>query len=1259
MTLESQQLPGAVRADLPVGARAREITESLRRNRALIVVGETGSGKSTQLPRICLAVAGAKVLQTQPRRIAARSIATRIAEESGTALGTLVGYRTRFDRCISRQCLIEVVTDGLLLARMRDDPLLRGTSTVIVDEAHERSLNIDFLLGCLRRLLERRDDLRIVVSSATIEAGKFSDFLGGCPVLEVAGRTHQVDIRYRPATEDAGESPALADQVCRAVEECVTEPDCPLVMVQAHGEGEGTSSAPGEDVLVFLPGEREIMETAEVLTGRFGQSLEILPLHSRLPAAAQDRLFASSPLRRVVLATNIAETSLTVPRVRFVVDSGLARIARYSTKSRIQRLPIEPVAQASARQRAGRCGRLGPGICLRLYSEADLAARPEFVLPEIRRTSLAGALMQMKSLHLGEPEKFPFIDAPSSRAIAEAEQTLFEIGATAQNGRLTPCGHRLAGLNLDPRLAKLVDASQQEGCPQAGLVVASFLSVQDPRERPAADSAAADFAHAQFRDAKSDAGGVLRLWEAWKTAGETLGSSVLRRWCRERFLSHRLLREWADVYSQLARATRERSGSAGAGIETNESLLASDGLHRALLASFICNAAMRTEKGTYKSVSGAEFVIHPSSALASACGHWLVAAEIVETTRRFARFVTRISPAWIERVASHMITRSVSEPHWVERSGQVAAWERISCGALTLIPRRLCPYGPSDPAGARDLFIQGALVEERVVEPASFMLDNRALRHRLADESAILRRDCAMGVEAIQRFYDGRVPQEIHSWPSLLSWIRSDPTHESRLRMQEHDLRAEGVSLVDHARFPSSLRARGTTLALQYRHQPGDEMDGPSIQVPIWAVPVFDGRALEWLVPGLLPEKLEALIRALPKRARVRFQPALEFAAGAAESLGDTEGDLLNRLAEYLSRVGEIEIARSDFQLAGLPAHLRMRIEIIGPDQEVLACGRDWAAVAAAVTKEGEAAFALECRRAFAPTWLAESVLEFPSEGISSSLGSESIAPGIVFPALAARGESVDRVVVARSADVAPLTEEAAAVLFVRAHHDAIRLQVENHPHWPECGLLGADLGGSRHALAVIKRAIGTAAMRGQGPLRTRGEFDARSADASSRLWQMIHESVQHLHGALAGRLRVISKLEEPVSPALAPTWAAVRAHLDQLWAPPRFVHDVDLTLSSIGRWTAALAARLRKAAERGGEWDMEHSQVRASFEIALSEMTTTAAGPARLQELDVLQRMLEEYSVWLYAQDLGTRTTVSAQKLERCFAAAAVRYHY
>jgi ATP-dependent helicase HrpA len=907
---------------LPVSARRDDLLAAIRDHQVVVVAGETGSGKTTQLPKLCLelgrGVRGA-IAHTQPRRLAARTVAQRIADELDVPLGGAVGYAVRFDARGSEDTLVRLVTDGLLLAEIRRDPLLRRYDTVIVDEAHERSLNIDFLLGCLHRILPRRPDLKLIITSATIDPERFSEHFGGAPIIEVSGRTFPVEVRYRPPGEDEELLDALAD----AVEELLAERD--------------------GDVLAFFSGEREIRDAAEVLSGRLGPGVEVLPLYSRLAVADQQRVFGRSRTyrRRVVLATNVAETSLTVPGIRCVVDTGLARISRYSARLKVQRLPIESISRASADQRKGRCGRLADGICVRLYSEDDFNARPGFTDPEVLRTNLASVILQMAALGLGEIEAFPFLEPPDRRQIRDGVALLHELRALDPSAAepLTPLGRHLARLPIDPRLGRMVLEADQLGCAREVVIIAAALSIQDPRERPVEQRAQADQLHARFTDRSSDFLGYVNLWRYLRSLEGELSRSQVRKRCKAEFLHYLRIREWQDLVAQLEDAARE------VGVTLNDTPAEEVGeaqIHAAVLSGLLSHLGMKDgQSREYIGARGAKFAIFPGSVLARRGPTWVMVAELVETTRLWGRTAAAVDIRQVEPLAEHLIKRSCGEPRWDRRRAAVVASEQVTLYGLPIVGSRTVQYGRIDPAAARELFIRHALVEGDWDEHHAFMRENeRRVEEVEALEARARRRDLLASEASRAAFFDARVPEDIVSGRHFDRWWKQARQTQPALLDYPMDLLIQGDVAPDDRDRPARWRQGSLQLALSYRFDLGSAADGVTVHVPLASLGAVRDTNFEWLVPAFRSELVVALLRTLPKRLRTPLVPIPDTATALLADVKPRSGPLLEVLAEAIERLRGVRIGATDWSLDDLPAHLRMTFSVEDDDGAVLASGR-------------------------------------------------------------------------------------------------------------------------------------------------------------------------------------------------------------------------------------------------------------------------------------------------------------------------------
>ncbi len=909
---------------LPICARREEITEALAQHQTLVICGETGSGKSTQLPKICLDAGRGRmgmIGHTQPRRIAARSIASRLREEMQTN-SKQVSYKVRFADDTSPDTLIKVMTDGILLNELQRDRNLNQYDTIIIDEAHERSLNIDFLLGYLKRLQSKRDDLKLIITSATIDPQRFSDHFDQAPIIEVTGRTYPVEVRYHaPQTEaEDDDEPELVEMVGQAVQELLRE-----------------SRGRAGDILIFFSGEREIREASKYLSRQLPSSIELLPLMARLSPAEQMRVFESHRNQRIVLATNVAETSITVPGIRYVIDTGLARISRYSARAGVQRLPIEPISQASANQRKGRCGRVAEGICIRLYSEESYESREAFTQPEIQRTNLASVILQMESMRLGHVDDFPFVDPPKPGMVRDGYKTLFELGAIDADRKITQLGRQMSRLPVDPRLARMLFAADREGALRELLVLTAAMSVQDPRLRPMDAENKADAAHEQFRDETSDYLTLLNVWKFTQTSLRKLSHSKFRKACATNFLSHVRLREWMDVHRQLSELVKEQK------LRLNDTEAKPDQIHQALLAGLITNVGNLNDGYEYEGVGGTKFHLFPGSVLFGAKPKWVMAGELVETGRLYARMNAPIQPQWIERLAPHMVRLTHSNPRWQRESARALTDEKVSLGGLTLVNRRTIPLAKVNTTQARELFIQHALVEQDYDTQAPFFKHNRDLQEQVEKlESKVRRRDLLVEQRARFHFYDQRIPAGITDGPTFEKWRQEAERSNARLLyMTQAHLLGGDTSEITKERYPDHLTVAGRDLALAYHFDESHEADGITLTVPLEMLHQLDERQLSWLVPGMWPRKIEALIRSLPKSLRKAFVPAPDWARRCAEDLVQTAQTMEQVIAERLGKLAAVPVRVSDFNRDELPEYLKISIRLLDEQGKQIDLCRD------------------------------------------------------------------------------------------------------------------------------------------------------------------------------------------------------------------------------------------------------------------------------------------------------------------------------
>lgn len=1238
-------VPTITYPDLPVSERRDEIAKAINEHQVVIVAGETGSGKTTQLPKICLELGrGVRgtIGHTQPRRLAARTVAQRIADEVGSPLGDAIGYTVRFTDQAGDRTLVKLMTDGILLAEIQRDRRLLRYDTLILDEAHERSLNIDFLLGYLRELLPRRPDLKVIVTSATIEPERFAAHFDNAPIVEVSGRTYPVEIRYRPL-----EVAVPVDE-----DDDPDDPDHEVVRTQMRDQTEAIvdaihelESEPPGDVLVFLSGEREIRDTAEALRGL--KNTEVLPLYARLPTAEQQRVFQPGHTgRRVVLATNVAETSLTVPGIRYVVDPGTARISRYSRRTKVQRLPIEPISQASAAQRAGRSGRTAPGVCIRLYSEADFAARPRYTDPEILRTNLAAVILQMAALNLGDIEGFPFLDPPDRRAIRDGVQLLQELGAFDAEGRITDVGRRLAQLPVDPRLGRMILQADAEGCVREILVLAAALSIPDPRERPADREDAARQKHARFADEHSDFVSYLNLWRYLSEQRKELSGNAFRRMCRDEFLHYLRIREWQDLVGQLRSIAREL------GITESRDPEPADpgGVHAALLAGLLSHIGLRDGDGRdYQGARNAKFVLAPGSVLTKRPPRWIVVADLVETSRLFGRIGARIQPETVERIAGDLVQRTYSEPHWDARRGAVMAYERVTLYGLPLVPRRRVGYSQIEPVLARELFIRHGLVEGDWQTRHHFFRDNARLREELEElEEKARRRDLLVGDDEIFAFYDARVPADVVSARHFDAWWKKQRHVTPDLLTFTRDdlLRTEDAA----AGQPDAWRAGDLALPLSYRFEPGAEDDGVTVHVPVEVLARLGGDEFAWQVPALREELITALIRSLPKALRRNFVPAPDTARAVLAAITPGAEPLLEAVQRELHRRTGVLVPIDAFDLGKLPSHLRVTFAVEGADGTELARGKDLGALqhelAAPVRRAVADAVAGGLDRTGLREWPDD--LDALPRTVENTVGGHTVRG---YPALVDAGDTVDLHVFPTAAEqLASMGAGTRRLLRLAVASPVKAVERQLSPRTKL--MLGANPDGSLQAL-LEDCADAATDMLAPTPAWTREEFTALRERVAADLVPTTAGIVARVEKVLSAANDVEVALPSAPSAAQADAVADVRAQHDRL-LPRGFVAATGAAhLSDLSRYLLAIGRRLDRLPHAPAA-DRERMDRVHAVEDAYDELLR-ALSPARARGTDIrdIGRQIEELRVSLWAQQLGTPRPVSEQRIYRAIDAA------
>lgn len=1216
---------------LPISAHRREILAALAGDPVIIVCGATGSGKSTQLPKLCLEAGRASaglIGHTQPRRIAARALATRLAEELGTTVGGAVGYQVRFTDRTGPGARVKLMTDGILLKELESDRELRRYDTLIIDEAHERSLNIDLLLGVLKGLVPRRTDLKLIVTSATIDPGRFAQFFGGAPVIEVSGRSYPVEVRYRPLT---------------AEDEDAAELSLPEGIVAAVRELDAGGRAAEADTLVFLPGEKHIREAADALAKAGLAHTEILPLYARLSAADQARIFQKHVQRRVILSTNVAETSLTVPGIRYVIDSGLARISRYSARGKVQRLHIERVSKASADQRKGRCGREAEGICIRLYSEEDFEGREAYTAPEVLRTNLASVILRMAALELGEPERFPFLDPPDTRLINDGVRLLEELEAMSDR-RVTRLGRQIAAVPVDPRLGRMLLAASRLGCLAEMLIIAAFLEAQDPRERPADMQSQADQKHALFSDPRSDFLTVLNLWRAFGEQAEALSGNQLRRWCREHFLSFLRMREWQDLHAQLARSVRELD------LRPNQLPAAYAELHQAILTGFLGSIGMLDERREYEGPRGMRFVIAPGTALAAKPPKWVVAGSLIETTRLYARMVAAVDPVWIERAARHLLKHSYSEPHWVQRRGFVGALESTSLYGLTLASQRRIDYGRVAPKEAREIFIREVLIDPEEGPPreavrGAFLEANRELRRHVERlEAKVRRRDILASEQRQVQFYAARIPESVSSVTAFERWRAQAERRDPKvLRMSQTDLMLRDAAEVEESRFPEELEVGANRLALRYRFEPAEPDDGITLIVPDALLDTLDADRLAWLVPGWRLEKITAVLRELPKSQRKLLVPVPEHARQALEEL--TAGGerslpgFYAGLAQWVSRRAGVPVSATDLAALPLSDHLRMNIRMVDESDKVMAEGRDITALRRK----------MRTRSTPGPFPAAETLHrqwdfgELPETRQVERNGLRLL----VFPALDDRRGGVALIEARDPGSAHMMLRNGVARLALLALPQQVKYWQKRLGDDRELVLAGGGLKLAQPlADAVTQRIFQECFAPPETPLpRDRESFHERLSQGRARLEEEGDRVTNTVRAVLKEWRAVRVALDTARSASLAAAVADVSAQLASL-LPPDFIESTPRPwIDHLPRYLKALARRLARL-PADAKRDAELAARIKPFVLVWQSLQADRLGADARPELDLLRWMIEELRVSFYAQDLRTAITVSERRL-------------
>jgi ATP-dependent helicase HrpA len=1209
--------------ELPISRRRADIAKAIAEHQVVIVAGETGSGKTTQLPKICLELGRGvrgRIGHTQPRRIAARTVAERISDELGVPLGGAVGWQIRFTEQAGEDTLLKLMTDGILLAELQSDRQLRQYDTLIIDEAHERSLNIDFILGYLKQLLPRRPDLKVIITSATIDPERFSRHFGDAPIVEVSGRTYPVEVRYRPIVDP---------------EDPDADPDRDQTQAILDAVDELCAEGPG-DILVFLSGEREIRDTADALVAQDRPGTEILPLYARLSTGEQKRVFQPHRGRRVVLATNVAETSLTVPGIKYVIDPGFARISRYSNRLKVQRLPIEKISQASANQRAGRCGRTSDGICIRLYAEDDFDARPEFTDPEILRTNLASVILQMAAADLGDIAAFPFVEPPDRRHITDGMNLLNELGALESSTkdstpRLTPLGRKLARLPVDPRLARMVLEADRNGCVSEVVVIAAALSIQDPRERPADKQAQADQQHARFRDPESDFLAFLNLWRYLNEQRTELSANRFRKMCRAEFLNYLRVREWQDVAAQLRQMAKSLD------VTPNDTPADAPKIHMSLLAGLLSHVGLKDPTGReYLGARNAKFAIFPGSALFRKQPRWVMAAELVETSRLWGRIVARVDPEWIEPIAGHLVRRTYSEPRWEKKRAAVMASERVTLLGLPIVVDRPANYGRIDPSVARELFIRHALVQGEWQANHTFLRRNAELLAEAEElEHKARRRNIVVDEETLFEFYDERVGQDVVSGRHFDTWWKKARRAEPDLLTFDPAMLVNpDAGQVSGDAYPDAVSVGEVRLDLRYRFEPGTDTDGVTVQVPLALLGKVDADGLPWQIPGMREELITALIRSLPKPLRRNFVPVPDFAAAVRDRLADVPEPSLDQVAAELRTLSGVVVPRDAWQLDAVPRHLRTTFQVVDEGRPLLA-GKDLGAL-----KRELATQVRESLASGSEGITAEGLTSWTFGTLARSVSLRRAGQQVTaYPALVDTGDSVAIRLFDHPAEQASsmwrgtrrlvlLTVPSPVKQVVRRLPNAAKLALSTNPH----GSVPALLEDCLHA------AVDSLLAAAGGPVWTLSDFEALCTSVRAGLGDTMYAVVDAVRGVLTVDASVDAALSRMSGAVFAESVADMREQRTAL-VYNGFATDTGFSrLPDVERYLRGIERRLEKLPERPDR-DLEWTDSVHEVQQAYAEVR---GGP----DDGRVRWMIEELRISYFAQTLGTAYPVSEKRL-------------
>ncbi|PNH79433.1 ATP-dependent RNA helicase HrpA [Vibrio diazotrophicus] len=1223
---------------LPVSQKRDDIAKAIQENQVVIVAGETGSGKTTQLPKICAELGRGKyglIGHTQPRRLAARSVATRIAEEMETELGNFVGYKVRFNDQISDQTQIKLMTDGILLAEIQHDRFLNQYDTIIIDEAHERSLNIDFILGYLKQLLPRRPDLKVIITSATIDPERFSNHFNNAPIIEVSGRTYPVDTRYRPLSSDEDSERDQLEGIFEAVDELCDE-----------GLG---------DILIFMNGEREIRDTADALSKRNLRDTEIVPLYARLSAGEQNKIFQPHAGRRIVLATNVAETSLTVPGIKYVIDPGTARISRYSYRTKVQRLPIEPISQASANQRKGRCGRVEEGICIRLYSEEDFNSRPEFTDPEILRTNLASVILQMTALGLGDIEAFPFVEAPDKRNIQDGVRLLEELGAVKEesknsNKQLTEVGRKLARLPIDPRLARMVLEAPRMGCLKEVMIIASALSIQDPRERPSDKQQSSDEKHRRFHHEESDFLTFVNLWEYIKQQQKALTGNQFRRQCKQDYLNYLRIREWQDVYFQLHQSMREMD------YKLNDEPGSYEGVHTAILVGLLSHIGIKDpEKNEYQGARNARFNIFPASGLFKKQPKWVMSAELVETSKLWARIVAKIQPEWIEPLAKHLIKRSYSEPHWSKKRAAVMAYEKVMIYGIAIVPKRLVNYGNIDPVLSREIFIRSALVEGEWETKHSFFKLNRSLLQEVEElEHKSRRRDILVDDEDLFQFYDQRVGTEVVSGRHFDTWWKATSKTSPELLNFEKEMLFKGdASHITDLDYPNFWYQNGLKLKLSYQFEPGEDSDGVTVHIPLPILNQVEPQGFEWQIPGLRHELIVSLIKSLPKTLRKNFVPAPNYADAFLARVNAMELPLLDALEKELRRMTGVTVSRDDWNLSQVADHLKVTFRAVDHRNRKLKENKDLYELKESLKEKVQETLSQvaddDIEQSGLHTW---SFGELPKVYQQKRGGFDVKA----YPALVDKKDSVEIKLFETEQEQISAMREGQRRLILLNVPSPIKYLHTNLPNKSKLGLYFNPFGKVMDLIDdCIACGIDKLLEERGGLAWTPEEFESLNEFVRAELGDTVVDIAKQVEAILTMAFNINKRLKGKVDFTMAFALSDVKAQIEGLIFKGFATECGWKRLPDILRYMKAIERRLEKLPIDPNK-DRLHmlkvESIRNDYKELLNKVPKGIALPENIKEV---RWMIEELRVSFFAQQLGTPYPVSDKRVKNAIDACSV----